>query len=188
MVSMNWNMMGKGKRKASLYIMLEHVAKVMDLRAGEAVSPSGSQHSSGPVLQRGHGKERIWEAESHFNRAEIVLLLSEWLQIPLSLFLCLSELKTARIEEPENLPFFPTSNHGVSIFPVLFGPVGSRWTWPVCSFPRCMPPFSSLLSSLWVLGAAHQHSESCLAGTEFSPGQSAYFLWGWVKGRREDWS
>ena len=42
---------GYSKEKASLYIMLEHVAKVMDLRAGEACVPSGSQHSSGPVLQ-----------------------------------------------------------------------------------------------------------------------------------------
>lgn len=109
---------GYSKEKASLYIMLEHVAKVMDLRAGEACVPSGSQHSSGPVLQRGHGKERIWQLKVISTELKLVLYFRQSDYKSLFLFFpCLSELKTARIEEPEILPFFPTSNHGVSIFP-----------------------------------------------------------------------
>lgn len=164
--------------------MLERVAKVMDLRAGEACVPSGSQHSSGPVLQRGHGKERIWQLKVISTERKLVLysLQSDYKSLFL-FFPCLSELKTARIEEPEILPFFPTSNHGVSIFPcfslVLWEVDGLSQSAHSSDVCRLSPLLSS---SLWVLGAAHQHSESCLAGTESSPGQSAYFLWGWGEG------
>lgn len=171
--------------------MLEHVAKVMDLRAGEACVPSGSQHSSGPVLQRGHGKERIWQLKVISTELKLVLyfLQSDYKSLFL-FFPCLSELKTARIEEPEILPFFPTSNHGVSIFPcfslVLWEVDGlgqSAHSSDVC---RLSPLLSSLLSESWVLHTSIQKA----AWQELSSpqGKVHIFCGGGVKGRREDWS
>ena len=177
---------GYSKEKASLYIMLEHVAKVMDLRAGEACVPSGSQHSSGPVLQRGHGKERIWQLKVISTELKLVLYFRQSDYKSLFLFFpCLSELKTARIEEPEILPFFPTSNHGVSIFPcyslVLWEVDGlsqSAHSSDVCSLLS-----SPLLSSeSWGLHTSIQKA----AWQELSPpqGKVQIFCGGGVKGNR----
>ena len=106
--------------------MFEHVAKVMDLRAGEACVPLGSQHSSGPVLQRGHGKERIWQLKVISTELKLVLyfLQSDYKSFFL-FFPCLSELKTAT----RNLALLPHQQPWcLCLSLVLFGPVGSRWT------------------------------------------------------------